>query len=61
MFETIVKINLLGTFNVCRLIAAHIMANNKDAPEKEGIIHVALWVKVSGFEWLSNKVILSGL
>ncbi|KAK3830990.1 MAG: hypothetical protein JOS17DRAFT_829433 [Linnemannia elongata] len=35
MFETIVKINLLGTFNVCRLIAAHIMANNKDAPEKE--------------------------
>ncbi|KAF9375281.1 Dehydrogenase [Podila verticillata] len=34
-FERVVRINLMGTFNVCRLIATHIMANNKDASEKE--------------------------
>ncbi|KAG0200215.1 Short-chain dehydrogenase reductase SDR [Mortierella sp. GBA30] len=35
IFEEVVRINLIGTFNVCRLIAAHIIANIKDAPEKE--------------------------
>ncbi|KAG0363611.1 Dehydrogenase [Podila minutissima] len=35
IFEEVVRINLVGTFNVCRLIAAHIIANIKDAKEKE--------------------------
>ena len=30
------RINLVGTFNVCRLVAAHIIANIKADAEKEG-------------------------
>ncbi|KAF8926996.1 Short-chain dehydrogenase reductase SDR [Dissophora ornata] len=35
VFEEVVRINLVGTFNVCRLIAAHIIANIKASSEKE--------------------------
>ncbi|KAF9155079.1 Short-chain dehydrogenase reductase SDR, partial [Actinomortierella ambigua] len=30
VFSEVIRINLLGTFNVCRLIAAHIVANVRD-------------------------------
>lgn len=36
IFEEVVRINLVGTFNVCRLVAAHIIANIKADAEKEG-------------------------
>ncbi|KAG0261785.1 Dehydrogenase [Mortierella polycephala] len=36
IFTEVVRINLIGTFNVCRLIAAHIIANIKKSAEKEG-------------------------
>ncbi|KAF9182030.1 Dehydrogenase [Haplosporangium sp. Z 767] len=35
IFTEVVRINLIGTFNVCRLIAAHIIANVKKSAEKE--------------------------
>ncbi|KAF9961618.1 Dehydrogenase [Modicella reniformis] len=35
IFEEVVRVNLIGTFNVCRLIAAHIIANIKASAEKE--------------------------
>lgn len=50
MFEKVVNINLVGTFNVCRLIAAHIIANAKDASEKEGIYTFVMKVKVEEFK-----------
>ncbi|KAG0326153.1 Dehydrogenase [Podila humilis] len=35
IFEEVIRINLVGTFNVCRLVAAHIVANIKNAKEQE--------------------------
>jgi NAD(P)-dependent dehydrogenase (short-subunit alcohol dehydrogenase family) len=35
IFTEVVKINLIGSFNVCRLVAAHIIANIKKSSEKE--------------------------
>ncbi|KAF9903568.1 hypothetical protein BX616_001590, partial [Lobosporangium transversale] len=35
IFEEVIRINLIGTFNVCRLIAAHIVANVKEQTEKD--------------------------
>ncbi|KAF9906746.1 Dehydrogenase [Linnemannia zychae] len=35
IFTEVVRINLIGTFNVCRLVAAHIIANIKESSEKE--------------------------
>ncbi|KAF8983339.1 Dehydrogenase [Entomortierella lignicola] len=35
IFQEVVRINLVGTFNVSRLIAAHIVANIKNQTEKE--------------------------
>ncbi|KAF9925354.1 Dehydrogenase [Linnemannia zychae] len=35
VFTEVVRINLIGTFNVCRLVAAHIVANIKKSTEKE--------------------------
>ncbi|KAF9585278.1 Dehydrogenase [Lunasporangiospora selenospora] len=35
IFEEVIRVNLIGTFNVCRLIAAHIIANIKADAEKD--------------------------
>ncbi|KAF9101344.1 Dehydrogenase [Mortierella sp. AM989] len=35
IFQEVVRVNLVGTFNVCRLIAAHIISNIKKQTEKE--------------------------
>ncbi|KAF9355047.1 Short-chain dehydrogenase reductase SDR [Mortierella sp. AD094] len=35
IFQEVVRVNLVGTFNVCRLIAAHIIANIKKQTENE--------------------------
>ncbi|KAG0326119.1 Dehydrogenase [Dissophora globulifera] len=57
IFEKVVRINLVGTFNVSRLIAAHIIANNKTSSEKEEdpgvIINVSSIAYTDGFSGMT--------
>lgn len=53
IFTEVVRINLIGTFNVCRLVAAHIISNIKESSEKEEdpgvIINVASIAYTEGY------------
>jgi NAD(P)-dependent dehydrogenase (short-subunit alcohol dehydrogenase family) len=40
-FTAVVNVNLVGTFNVCRLAAAHMMTNEPDAGERGVIVNTA--------------------
>jgi len=36
LFKTVIEINLVGTFNVCRLVAHHIISETKETNEQDG-------------------------
>ncbi len=38
IFETVIRINLIGTFNVIRLVAAHMITNEPNAEGERGVI-----------------------
>ena len=38
VFETVIRINLIGTFNVIRLVAAHMVTNAPNAEGERGVI-----------------------
>jgi len=38
IFETVIRINLIGTFNVIRLVAAHMVTNEPNAEGERGVI-----------------------
>jgi NAD(P)-dependent dehydrogenase (short-subunit alcohol dehydrogenase family) len=40
-FETVIKVNLIGTFNVCRLAAKQILSQDPDGEERGVIINTA--------------------
>ena len=51
-FERTLRVNLVGTFNVCRLVAAHMVRNNPDADSGErGVI-----VNVSSLAGLEGQM-----